>query len=258
MRIRLHHLFLTAVLLFTALPVPAQLKLYTRKLRLADFPSCTTKVVLDGDSFLELTLREAVTGHWRISPYEFSTPQESIALQDSSRLYFLFLTRDEGLDWLTLTKGGKLDEKESFRQPFDVVRLPIASTGNPSGRELDLMGAFLDIIQAFVQQAMDSDKTAYGGLSADTRTRLRGKTVLLAPDAADAAFLAREKDRAVPFCVAPASPEEGYFCYKMLISADTHELLFYKKYRYRTPDDARFSEDDVRRFRRLGATVVTD
>ena len=73
---------------------------------------------------------------------------------------------------------------------------------------------------------------------------LRGKTVLLDPDAADAAVLAQRKDAVAALCVAPADGGGDRFCYKMLISADTHELLLFEKRRYRTPDDARFSEDD--------------
>lgn len=256
MKSGLRHLFLTAVLLLAALSAAGQGKVYTRKHRLGDFPARTTKVVLAGNSFLELTLREAVAVHWRISPYEFCLPEEYAALQASNELYFLIPARDQGLDWLILTKGGRPDEKESLRKPFEVVRLPIASAGDPSGRELVLMGAFLDIIQTFVEQAMLSDRTAYGGLSAIDGARLKGKTVLLDPDKADAAVLAREPDALAAVVVAPADATEGTFCYKMLISTGTHELFLFEKSRYRTPDDARFTDSDLRRFRRGGAEVV--
>lgn len=256
MKSLLRHLFLTVFLLLAALPAPGQGKVYTRKVRLGDFPTRTTKVVLAGNPFLELTLREAVAVHWRISPYEFCTPEEYDGLKNSNALYFLLPAREDGLDWLILAKGGRPDEKESLRKPFEVVRLPIASADEPSGRELVLMGAFLDIIQNFVEEAMISDKTAYGGLAESAGGRLRGKKVLLDPDAADAAVLAQEADALAGVVIAPGDPEDGNFCYKMLISTDTHELFLFEKCRYRTPDDARFSEGDVRRFERHGATVV--
>ena len=103
---------------------------------------------------------------------------------------------------------------------------------------------------------MISDRTAYGGLSESAGGRLRGKKVLLDPDAADAAVLAQEADALAGVVIAPGDPEEGNSCYKMLISADTHELFLFEKCRYRTPDDARFTDGDVRRFERHGATVV--
>ena len=42
----------------------------------------------------------------------------------------------------------------------------------------------------------------------------------------------------------------------MLIAADTHELLHYEKSRYKGPNDARFSDAEVKRFERRGGTVV--
>lgn len=259
MKIRLLHLFLAlALLAAAAASALAQGKIYTRKLRLADFPTKTTKMVLAGNSFLDLALREGIAVHWRVSPYEFCSPEEYERISSSSSYYFLTLAQDGGIVFLVLSKGGKEGEKDQLKQAFEVVRLPIASAGDPSGRELVLMGAFLDIIQTFVEQAMLSDRTAYAGLSATADARLRGKTVLLDPDAADAAVLSRQQDALAAFAVAPADPEDGSYCYKMLISADTGELFLFEKSRYRTPDDARFTDADARRFRRLGATVVTD
>ena len=59
------------LILVSALPASGQGKIYTRKMRLADFPTKTTKIVLEGNSFLELTLREEIAVHWRISPFDF-------------------------------------------------------------------------------------------------------------------------------------------------------------------------------------------
>lgn len=255
MKFRLRHLFLTLFLLLAALPAPGQGKVYTRKLRLADFPARTTKVVLGGNPFLELTLREAVAVHWRISPYEFCTPEEYGRLASSSSYYFLTLAQDRGILFLILSKGGKEGEKDQLKQAFEVVRMPIAGADDPGGRELVLMGAFLDIIQNFVEQAMISDRTAYAGLPALDGASLRGKTVLLDPDTADAAILAREPDALAAVVIAPADPGDGAFCYKMLISTDTHELVLFEKCRFRTPDDARFTEAELQRFRRRGASV---
>ncbi|MBR5076197.1 MAG: hypothetical protein IKX28_04185 [Bacteroidales bacterium] len=256
MGIRLRHLFLTLFLLAATLPAWGQGKVYTRKLRLADFPTKTTKMVLAGNSFLELTLREGIAVHWRISPYEFCSPEDYRRLSSSSSYYFLSLAQDRGIIFLVLTKGGKEGEKDQLKQAFEVVRMPIAGADDPSGRELVMMGAFLDIIQTFVERAMLSDRAAYGGISATAGPRLDGRTVYLNPDAADAAILSREPDALAGVVIAPADPAEGPFCYKMLISTDTYELFFYEKCRYRTPADARFTEAELQRFRRRGAKVL--
>ena len=240
----------------TTLTAYGQGKIYTRKMRLADFPTKTTKVVLEGNSFLELTLREEIAVHWRISPFEFCDQDEYERLRHSSDYYFLTLLQEEGLAYLTLAKGGKEGEKDQLKQAFEVIRMPMASVDDPTGRELVFMGAFLDIIQHFVEQAMLSDKTAYGGLAASNDVRLKGRTVYLDPDAADEAYLEEKADALLAITIAPVQVSFSTFCYKMLISADTHELFFFDRRKYKGPADGHFTDADARRFTRRGATVI--
>ena len=256
MRIRLRHLFLTLFLLAATLPAQGQGKMYTRKLRLADFPTKTTKMVLAGNSFLELALREGIAVHWRISPYEFCSPEDYRRLSSSSSYYFLSLAQERGIIFLVLTKGGKEGEKDQLKQAFEVVRMPIAGADDPSGRELVMMGAFLDIIQTFVERAMLSDRAAYGGISATAGPRLDGRTVYLNPDAADAAILSREPNALAGVVIAPEEPGRGRNCYRMLISTGTHELYLYEKRRFGGPADAVFTDADARHIQALGARAV--
>ncbi len=255
MKPRLLHLFLTASLLLAGLSAFGQGKVYTRKVRFEDFPTRTTKIVMAGNSILELALHEEVSIHWRISPFEFCTPEEYAALKSSNNHYFLNLAHDEGIAYLILTKGGREDEKESLKKPFEVVRMPIANYEEPSGRELILMGAFLDIIQNFVEEAMISDRTAYSGLSATNSKQLEGKTLYLNPDRADEACLQQEADALVAITIAPSQISFDTVCYKMLISADTHELLFYEKARYKGPNDGKFTDAEIRKFERKGLVI---
>lgn len=255
MKTRLLHLFVALSLLSVSLSAAGQGKIYTRKVRLGDFPTRTTKVVLAGNSILELALREEIAVHWRISPYEFCSPEEYAGLRTSNDHYFLTLAHDEGIAFLILAKGGRDDERESLKKPFEVVRVPIANYEDPSGRELVLMGAFLDIIQAFVEDAMISDRTAYSGLSAANGSKLQGKTLYLDPDRADEACLQQEPDALVGIAIAPSQISFESVCYKMLIAADTHELFYYDKARYKGPLDGRFTDAEIKRFERRGADV---
>lgn len=256
MKRRLTHLFLALLLLATALPLCGQGKFYTRKVRLADFPTKTTKIVLAGHSFLELALREEISAHWRISPFEFCEPEEYRSLRSSSSYYFLTLAQEAGLAYLILEKGGKADDTDYLQRPFEVVRMPIASVDNPTGRELVFMGAFIDIIQRFTEEAMTSDKVAYGGLESADRLRLRGCTVYFDPDKADEAYLRSEPGALLTITIAPEETGPRTVCYKMLIAADTHELLSFERIRYNDPTDGRFTEAEAKRFERRGATVV--
>lgn len=256
MKRRLTHLFLALLLLATALPLCGQGKFYTRKMRLADFPTKTTQIVLAGHSFLELTLREEITAHWRISPFEFCDPEEYRQLRSSSSYYFLSLAQEAGLAYLILEKGGRQDDDDQLKKPFEVVRMPIASVDNPTGRELVFMGAFIDIIQRFTEEAMTSDKVAYGGLDSANRLRLRGRTVYFDPDQGDEAYLRGEPGALLTITIAPEETGPRTVCYKMLIAADTHELLSFERIRYNDPADGRFTEAEARRFERRGATVI--
>jgi len=256
MKPRLPHLFLTLVLLLAGASAFGQGKVYTRKVRLEDFPTRTTKVVLGGSTFLDLALREEITVHWRISPYEFCTPEEYARLRSSNNYYFLVLAQEDGIAYLILSKGGREDEKESMRKPFEVVRMPVASIDDPSGRELIYMGAFLDIIQTFVEEAMVSDKTAYGGLAAVNGSKLAGRRIHLDPGQADAVYNEGTSQDLLGITIAPVRINFRSVCYRMLISADTHELFYYEKTRYKGPGDARFTDAERKRFERRGGTVA--
>ena len=68
---------LTALLLLSiSADALAQGRLYTRKAKLEDFPTRTTKVVTSSGSLLDLAFKEEVATRWRISPFEFCTPEE--------------------------------------------------------------------------------------------------------------------------------------------------------------------------------------
>lgn len=256
MKRRLTHLFLALLFLSVTLPLSGQGKIYTRKMRLADFPTKTTKIVLGGHSFLELALREEIAAHWRISPYEYCDLEEYRRLRTSSSYYFLTLAQDAGLAYLILEKGGKPGETDHLKKGFEVVRMPIASVDNPTGRELVFMGAFIDIIQRYTEEAMTSDKTAYSGLGASNHVHLRGRTVYFDPDQGDKAYLHSEPGAVLTITIAPEEPGPDAICYKMLIAADTHELLSFERSRYKDPSDGHFTDAEARRFTRRGATVI--
>lgn len=226
----------------------AQGKLYTRKAKLEDFPTRTVKVVIGGNSFLDLSFREEITTRWRISPYEFCTPEEYGSLKSDNSLYFLNIVADDGVAFLLLTKGGREDEQDNLKKPFEVIRMPIASIDEPNGKELMFMGAFIDIIQAFVEDAMVSDKAAYSGLKWYNSRKFSGKRIYLNdPDLVDEKYLEGESGTLVGICIAPTVISFGSKCYKMVISADTHELYYYKASKYDGPRDREFTQGEIKK-----------
>lgn len=247
-------IFLGLALMFVCLSAAGQ-KLYTRKARLEDFPTRTLKVVAGGNSLLELSVRDEIASRWRISPFEFCTNEEYEELREDNSYYFMQLGTVEGIAFLILTKGGKEDESDNLKKPFEVVRIPIASIGNPDGRELMYMGAFIDIIQAFVEEAMISDQAAYSGLSWYNSRKLTGMKVLVNTEETDAAYHEGTPGTTVGIIIAPTAISFNSFCYKMLISADTHELYYFSKTKYKGSKDALFSKSEIRQFERRNGII---
>mgnify|MGYP004619940007 FL=1 len=235
----------------------AQGKLYTRKAKLEDFPTRTVKVVIGGSSFLDLSFREEITTRWRISPYEFCSPAEYESLKSDNSLYFLRIVSDEGVAFLLLTKGGKEDEDDNLKKPFEVIRVPIASIDDPSGKELMFMGAFVDILQAFVEDAMVSDKAAYSGLKWYNSRKFSGRKIYLNdPDLVDEKYLSGEDGALVGICIAPTLVSFGSRCYKMVISADTHELYYFNASKYSGSRDREFTEREIKKRNGVSAQPV--
>lgn len=248
MNIRIKKLFISFLLTLSSLAVLAQGQMYTRKVKLEDFPVRTTKVVIGGSSFLDMRFKEEMNARWRISAFEFCTPQDHEQLKHDNSYYFINIAADEGVAFLILTKGGREDDENNLKKPFEVVRIPIASIDNPSGKELLFMGAFIDILQTFVEDAMASDQAAYAGLKHYNSRKLTGKRVYVNPDDVDRLYASAEPNAVLGISIAPVSISFKSHCYKMLISADTHEIYYFHKSRYKGYNDAVFSEKEIKQF----------
>lgn len=243
-----------AVLLLLPVTVSGQGKFYTRKARLEDFTAKTTKVVAIGNSLLELNLRAEVTSRWYLSPYEFCTSEDYEKLKNDSNYYFLRFVAEDGIAFLLLEKGGREDDSDRFKRTFEVVRIPIASLGLSSGKDVIYMGAFVEIIQAFTEKAINSDATGYFGLETFNGGSWKGKSIYLNPSDADDAFVECASDVLVPICFAPS--EGGQWCYKMVIDAGTHELRYFRKERFRKEKDGTISQSDISLFSSKDALIV--
>lgn len=245
------HLIILTLALLCSICAYGQGKLYTKKARLEDFPTKTTKVVIEGTSFLGAALREEISTRWRISPYEFCNSSQYESLRDDNSLYFLNMAEDEGIAFLILSKGGKEDEVDNLKKPFEVIRMPIASIGDPTGKELMFMGAFIDIMQAFVEDAMLSDKAAYAGLKWYNTRKFNGKSIYVNnSEAIDSLYLEGAPEALLGITIAPTVISSKSKCYKMLVSADTHELYYFKSKRFTGSRDTEFTESEIKQFNR--------
>jgi len=273
------------ILLVLSCCVPAalcgQARISTKKVKIADLATRTTKVVLGAGDMMDSALRDEVAARWRISPYEFCTAGEFEALKENPDYYFLLIARSDdkkyrGMLTLTLMKGGNPKAEDQRKRPVDVASLPLSAADFPSGREVVFLPAMLDILQDYVARAMRSDGACYTGF--DIYARQVRKTGIkriffseddLVPDM-DEAFRSQyfdedmlimseaEADKAfengtyntlVSYVVAPFNPASGSWCYKMLIDAGTHELLYFKHHRISAREWAGFLPKDIRAIR---------
>ena len=264
---------LTALLCW-GLTAAGQGRIYTRKARLADFQAKTTKVVLSGDSILDIALREEVRRRWRISPFEFCDPEDFETLRNESSYYFLYLSQDAtGMASLTLLKGGNNDSFRSLDSKLEVVKVPFSPVQISSGRELVYLSAILDIVQVFVEESLTNSASNVLGLSYynGNLSKARKKKIYVARDdldqsiadrdsadrlapgvfavddfTADSLFTAGAPDALVAFSIAPASPSRGARCYNLIVAADTNDLYYYQSHAYRKPGKRGFSKREIK------------
>lgn len=278
MRKLLRTLIILCLSASVSLSASAQGKITTKKLRLSDFTTKTTKIVLTGNAIMDEVIKEGVSRHWRISPYEFCTMDEYSSLRRSTDYYFLrtITAKNEkdkgsGITTLSLSRGGAEEDKDYKKEAMDVIDVPIAYADSPSGREFIFISAFLDIIQEYVIDSMTSDKTGYMGLNGVTKNlgKAREKDIYfsmddLAPelsaeqvrngrnifvedeDTVDDIFSRSTNDAIVSYVICPDEPVVGAFCYKMLISADTHELYYFSRHKLSQKAGPGFLPKDLR------------
>lgn len=254
-----------------------QAQITTRREKLKDFTSKTTKVVLTGDEFLDEAVKESVAATWTVSPYEFCSNEEFQNLKGNADFYFLMVVKGQfrresepGIDMLTLVKGGEGADK-SINDMFEVVSFPLRSTEDPSGREFVLLPAFLKIIQEHTTSLTDTEMKAYSNIGAKDSKKLRIKRIFFwaedfAPqvdeqtkrsldedilikedeDEVDEIFSEGTFNTVVSYVVAPSEPVNGSICYKMLIGSDNHELYYFKKHKITAKSGKGFLSSDIK------------
>lgn len=259
-----------------------QAQITTRREKLKDFTSKTTKVVLTGDEFLDEAVKESVAATWTVSPYEFCSNEEFQNLKGNADFYFLMVVKGQfrresepGIDMLTLVKGGEGADK-SINDMFEVVSFPLRSTEDPSGREFVLLPAFLKIIQEHTTSLTDTEMKAYSNIGAKDSKRLRIKRIFFwaedfAPqvdeqtkrsldedilikedeDEVDEIFSEATFNTVVSYVVAPSEPVNGSICYKMLIGSDNHELYYFKKHKITAKSGKGFLSSDIKSIKLL-------
>ncbi len=240
----------------------------------------TTKVVIPSTSLADLMLRDAVNRSWRISPFEFCDVAEYEKIKQDTNYFFLM--RVDGMykkdlepkiEYLTLIKGGT-EIKRGLYSSHNIINLPIQQSEDLDGGNLFLIPAYVNIIQDHIYRIQENVLLAFKGslIYSDRVSKLKGKTILfskdqLGYDISDGEFISLFKGKAklvsasdieeavsnnrdktaVAVVVIPRGGTKGSYCYKMIITTDSHELLFLRRQKISKRSPAGFSAEDIRK-----------
>ncbi len=256
-------------------------RFFEKKDNIRDFQSRTTKIVLtQPDSMMDLLLRDAIEADWYLSPFEFCSWEDFQRLKSDSTYYFLLRANGQhskenepAMEFLTLVKGGSAAEKGLDAMP-EILTLPLQPIQESEGRIFSFLPAYVRIIQAHVLKVIRENRNHFSGVSdyaegidgnktlnllfeqddfayevADStlQAQFKGKARMATVEEIDAALTAGTPNTCVSLVLAPTINQRGSYCYKMIIRADTYELLFFRKHKINARNGAGFLQEDIRR-----------
>lgn len=272
-----------SIILFlcTVLILSGQQRFFWEKEKINDFIGKTTMVVLNGDNTMpDLLLRDAVSKNWTISPYEFCSLADFERLKTDSTYYFLIRVDGKhskedvpAMEFLTLLKGGEKAEG-GINSMREVLSLPFQPLNEDDGRIFTYLPTYIKIIQSHVLKLIENNSYAYLGMrtyanaindlthlsilfsdkdfaypvtSEEIETLFNGSAIITTTAQVDSTLRSDEKDKLVSLVIAPNIDQVGSYCYKMLIRADTKELIFFRKHKITSRNGKGFLKEDIRR-----------
>lgn len=259
-------LFMVAVLV----PVlaQAQAKITTKRARLSDFPVKTTKVVLTGDDLTDLALTGDIISRWRISPFEFCDRAYFESHRYETGYYYLYLSSEKsGIMSLNLYKGGKKNAPMSTDGCLNVMKIPT---------DRENLTIAIDILQRYVdgvilnESSTLSEPYIYNG----RLIRHRGSRIFIAredlcPDShgldsletygkgiifTDEVVMDRIREHApanclIGICISSPQPSRKAVAVRMIVTADSHELCYFRERKMRSEGARGFSENELKRIK---------
>lgn len=272
------YLLLAAVLLLSNTAF-AQLDLFNKKESLKDFNYKTLVVVMENNSMVDLALKDAVEKKWEISKYKFCNLDEFEELKGDTSYYFLVRVkgifkkeREPGIEFLSLLKGGPQGVK-GVDQMADILSLPFQPIDDSQGYILPYIPSYVKIMQGHVLRVQKKKIAAHIGLAwyanrlneisdkkvlinetelaenvsrYDAEELLKGGVRIVGEDEIEKVLNRDEPKTLVTLSIAPEVDQQGSFCYKMLISADSNELFYYKKQKISVKTPKGFSQEDIK------------
>lgn len=250
-----------------------------------DIPARITKVVVSGDnSMTDLLFRNSVEENWNISPYEFCDPEEFDRIKTDTNYYFLVRldkmhrkADSPAMEFVCFLKGNE-KAGDNLSQMPELIALPLFPDNDDNDRIFTYLPAYMNIIQTYIQKIVDgkvypskrgeihlgtmsksrnssilfnSEDMAYHAPMQKFEQMFRGRASTVSQEEIDLAMKEAAPRTLVSLVVAPGADSNGSLCYKMLISADTYELYYFKKHKISPKKGPGFLKSDLKRISRL-------
>ena len=245
-----------------------------------NFAGKTTMVVANSTDFTDLSIVDAVKSGWKISPFEICTLSEFEKLKTDTSYYFLMRVdgkfKNEGeakIEYLTLVKGGP-ESKKGISKMYEIATLPLQAIGDESGEAFFFIPAYIDIIQSHIINVGSEILKAYVGNSfytnridnagdkkiifdkedlgfeldpAEADTLFRKKVTIGDESTVEKAILESAAETLVGFTISPKGNSSGSYSYKLIIDAETHDLLFFRRHKISGRLPKGFTKEDIKR-----------
>ncbi len=269
---------LTATLL--AIPAVSHAQVFSKKEDLKDLNSKTLMVVLENNSMIDLTLKQAVEKEWELSKVAFCNLDEFEKIKTDTSYYFLIRVkgifkkeREPAIEFLSLLKGGP-EAYMGLDGMYDVLSLPFQTIDDPDGYITPYIDAYINIIEAHVLRVQKKKIAATLGLSwySNRLQELKNKIVLVnkndlselvSEESADEMLKGsgkvveedviheavdnKKQKIAYTICIGPNVEQQGSYCYKMVISADSHDIFYYRKQKVNAKNPKGFLPEDIKK-----------
>jgi hypothetical protein len=267
-----------------AINLSAQERITPTAEQIERFSRTTINVVLTGENILlEAALRQTMDSLWKITPVKFIDKAEFDAnISDANRTFLLLVggsfqkNEEEKMfvyTFLDLLMGGG----ESLDKLSEFLLLPISCDGQAIDKSLLFMEAFVDIMQRHIVSLQRNPKLAKQDLDNmynKNIERLIGRYLMLVKDDitysvteeekhlqfndrlsiiedgdVENAINSKAKNQVVGLTLYPrVGNPKGTFCYNMLIAADTHELIYFKRHKVSKESQQGFLKEELKRF----------
>lgn len=250
-----------------------------------DIPARMTKVVIAGDnSMTDLIFKDAVEEFWNISPFEFCSYEEFDRIKTDTNYFFLMRLdkkhrseNDPAMEFVCYLKGNEKAAGSISAMP-ELIALPLFPENDDSDRIYSYLPAYMNIIQNYLQKIVDGrlypskrgiiqtgvfeknrntkilfrkGDLAYKPYMQEFERMFRGRAEEVNQEDIDKALMLGAPRTLVSLVVAPSEVYGKAFCYKMVISADTYELFYWKRHRITPKKGPGFLKSDLKRVSKI-------